>query len=191
MRCSRAVVERIKQGLRGEGIGRRCPRRSARLERYVVINAIDHHWQEHLTEMEELRRSIGLRSYGQKDPLVEYKSEAYRYLRGADEQRAAADLHRPLPQRHEPASRSRTCFDILARSRASLQGPERRPPPLAAATRRPAARERAPAAAERPQPAEPEIKLPEGHDPARDAQGRPQRPVPLRQGKKYKHCHGA
>jgi preprotein translocase subunit SecA len=50
------------------------------LERYVVINAIDHHWQEHLTEMEELRRSIGLRSYGQKDPLVEYKGEAYKYF---------------------------------------------------------------------------------------------------------------
>jgi preprotein translocase subunit SecA len=50
------------------------------LERYVVINAIDHHWQEHLTEMEDLRKSIGLRSYGQKDPLVEYKSEAYRYF---------------------------------------------------------------------------------------------------------------
>ncbi len=50
------------------------------LERYVVINAIDHHWQEHLTEMEELRRSIGLRSYGQKDPLVEYKAEAFKYF---------------------------------------------------------------------------------------------------------------
>ncbi|MDB6167789.1 MAG: preprotein translocase, SecA subunit [Verrucomicrobia bacterium] len=50
------------------------------LERYVVINAIDHHWQEHLTEMEDLRKSIGLRSYGQKDPLVEYKSEAYRFF---------------------------------------------------------------------------------------------------------------
>ncbi|MEY4004152.1 MAG: hypothetical protein RLZZ221_248 [Verrucomicrobiota bacterium] len=50
------------------------------LERYVVINAIDHHWQEHLTEMEELRRSIGLRSYGQKDPLVEYKGEAFKYF---------------------------------------------------------------------------------------------------------------
>ena len=50
------------------------------LERYVVINAIDQHWQEHLTEMEELRRSIGLRSYGQKDPLVEYKAEAYTYF---------------------------------------------------------------------------------------------------------------
>jgi preprotein translocase subunit SecA len=50
------------------------------LERYVVINAIDHHWQEHLTEMENLRQAVGLRSYGQKDPLIEYKSEAYRYF---------------------------------------------------------------------------------------------------------------
>ncbi len=50
------------------------------LERYVVINAIDHHWQEHLTEMEDLRKSIGLRSYGQKDPLVEYKGEAFRFF---------------------------------------------------------------------------------------------------------------
>ncbi len=56
------------------------PQALASLERYVIINAIDHHWQEHLTEMEELRRSIGLRSYGQKDPLVEYKSEAYTYF---------------------------------------------------------------------------------------------------------------
>lgn len=50
------------------------------IERYVVINAIDHHWQEHLTEMESLRQSVGLRSYGQKDPLVEYKGEAYKYF---------------------------------------------------------------------------------------------------------------
>ncbi|HEY0947638.1 MAG TPA: preprotein translocase subunit SecA [Opitutaceae bacterium] len=50
------------------------------IERYVIINAIDHHWQEHLTEMEELRRAIGLRSYGQKDPLVEYKQEAFKYF---------------------------------------------------------------------------------------------------------------
>ncbi len=50
------------------------------LERYIVVNAIDCHWQEHLTEMEELRRSVGLRSYGQKDPLSEYKSEAFRFF---------------------------------------------------------------------------------------------------------------
>ena len=48
------------------------------LERYVVVNALDLHWQDHLTEMEELRRSVGLRGYGQKDPLSEYKNEAYR-----------------------------------------------------------------------------------------------------------------
>ena len=48
------------------------------LERYVVVNAVDVHWQDHLTEMEELRRSVGLRGYGQKDPLSEYKNEAYR-----------------------------------------------------------------------------------------------------------------
>ena len=48
------------------------------LERYVVVNAVDLHWQDHLTEMEELRRSVGLRGYGQKDPLSEYKNEAFR-----------------------------------------------------------------------------------------------------------------
>jgi preprotein translocase subunit SecA len=47
------------------------------IERHIVISAIDQYWQEHLTEMEDLRKHIGLRSYGQKDPLVEYKSEAY------------------------------------------------------------------------------------------------------------------
>ena len=50
------------------------------LERFVIIRAIDRHWQDHLTEMEDLRKSVGLRSYGQKDPLSEYKSEAYRYF---------------------------------------------------------------------------------------------------------------
>jgi preprotein translocase subunit SecA len=47
------------------------------LERYVIIRSLDRRWQDHLTEMEELRRSVNLRGYGQKDPLNEYKSEAY------------------------------------------------------------------------------------------------------------------
>ena len=50
------------------------------LERYVIIGAMDKHWQDHLTEMEELRQSVGLRGYGQKDPLNEYKSEAFSYF---------------------------------------------------------------------------------------------------------------
>ena len=51
-----------------------------RLERIVVISNIDRHYQMHLTEMEDLRQSVGLRGYGQKDPLVEYKNEAYVYF---------------------------------------------------------------------------------------------------------------
>ena len=50
------------------------------LERYILIRAIDRRWQDHLTEMEELRRSVSLRSYGQKDPLSEYKSEAFGFF---------------------------------------------------------------------------------------------------------------
>jgi preprotein translocase subunit SecA len=73
------LLERIKKAYAvKESV--EIPEALGSLERYVVINAIDHHWQEHLTEMEELRRSIGLRSYGQKDPLVEYKGEAYKYF---------------------------------------------------------------------------------------------------------------
>ncbi|MBO7521279.1 MAG: preprotein translocase subunit SecA, partial [Opitutales bacterium] len=50
------------------------------IERYVLMRAFDRNWQDHLTEMEDLRKSVGLRSYGQKDPLNEYKSEAYKYF---------------------------------------------------------------------------------------------------------------
>jgi len=48
------------------------------VERYTILNAIDHLWQEHLYEMDSLRYSIGLRGYGQRDPLIEYKAEAYK-----------------------------------------------------------------------------------------------------------------
>jgi preprotein translocase subunit SecA len=47
------------------------------LERYILLNAIDRLWQEHLYAMDGLREGIYLRSYGQKDPLIEYKAEAY------------------------------------------------------------------------------------------------------------------
>lgn len=50
------------------------------IERFVLLRAIDKNWQDHLTEMEDLRKSVGLRSYGQKDPLNEYKSEAFKYF---------------------------------------------------------------------------------------------------------------
>jgi preprotein translocase subunit SecA len=48
------------------------------LERHLLLRSIDRNWQNHLTEMEELRRAVNLRGYAQKDPLNEYKTEAYK-----------------------------------------------------------------------------------------------------------------
>lgn len=50
----------------------------ARLERYAVLSVIDNKWKEHLREMDDLKEGIGLRAYGQKDPLIEYKSEGFK-----------------------------------------------------------------------------------------------------------------
>ncbi|MFL6539471.1 MAG: preprotein translocase subunit SecA, partial [Chthoniobacterales bacterium] len=47
------------------------------LERYIILNAIDRLWQEHLYAMDALREGVYLRSYAQKDPLIEYKTEAF------------------------------------------------------------------------------------------------------------------
>jgi len=48
------------------------------VERYVYLKVIDEHWRDHLYELDQLKGGIGLRAYGQRDPLLEYKSEAYR-----------------------------------------------------------------------------------------------------------------
>ncbi|HVU08398.1 MAG TPA: preprotein translocase subunit SecA [Verrucomicrobiae bacterium] len=54
------------------------PEKLAMVERYTILSAIDKLWQEHLYEMDSLRQSIGLRAHGQRDPLVEYKAEAFK-----------------------------------------------------------------------------------------------------------------
>ena len=54
------------------------PEALASIERYTILSAIDRLWQEHLYGMDSLRSSIGLRAYGQRDPLIEYKAEAFK-----------------------------------------------------------------------------------------------------------------
>ncbi len=46
-------------------------------ERFFILQQIDTLWREHLQSMDALRESVGLRGYGQKDPLIEYKNEGY------------------------------------------------------------------------------------------------------------------
>jgi preprotein translocase subunit SecA len=152
------------------------------LERYIVINAIDHHWQEHLTEMEELRRSIGLRSYGQKDPLSEYKGEAFRFfeeLMNNVRLQICTSLFRSATNRDA----FENLFAILSRS-ARLQGPAAAPTALAAATQAAAPEEAA-------APAEQEVKLPSVTIRRETPKVGRNDPCPCGSGKKYKNCHGA
>ena len=48
-----------------------------RLEKVIMLEAIDHFWKEHLLGIDQLKEGIGLRGYGQKDPLIEYQKEGY------------------------------------------------------------------------------------------------------------------
>ena len=47
-------------------------------ERIIMLNVIDQQWKDHLLSMDHLREGIGLRGYGQKDPLIEYKKESFK-----------------------------------------------------------------------------------------------------------------
>jgi len=58
-------IENIRPGLMREA------------ERFFILQQIDNLWREHLQSMDSLRESVGLRGYGQKDPLIEYKNEGY------------------------------------------------------------------------------------------------------------------
>jgi preprotein translocase subunit SecA len=60
-----------KEQLYGEEIMRK-------LEKFAVLHTIDKHWRDHMYEMDQLKTGIGLRAYGQRDPLIEYKKESYR-----------------------------------------------------------------------------------------------------------------
>ena len=68
----KVAEENYKQ--REEAIGSELMRE---LENLVMLKVVDNHWMEHLDAMDMLREGVGLRAYGQKDPLVEYKFEAY------------------------------------------------------------------------------------------------------------------
>jgi preprotein translocase subunit SecA len=59
-----------KEALVGEEVMRET-------ERFIMLHVIDTQWKDHLLSMDHLKEGIGLRGYGQKDPLVEYKKESF------------------------------------------------------------------------------------------------------------------
>ena len=53
------------------------PENMREAERIIMLNVIDNQWKDHLLSMDHLKEGIGLRGYGQKDPLIEYKKEGF------------------------------------------------------------------------------------------------------------------
>ncbi len=88
-----------------------------RVERWVLLRTIDSLWTEHLTAMEDLRTGIGLRAVGQRNPLSEYKAEAYRMF-----QELTAHIQRQTAQ-------------IIYRVQAAPEAQPRQPQPVMATNR--------------------------------------------------------
>jgi preprotein translocase subunit SecA len=91
----------------------------AQVERIVLLRTIDSLWVEHLTEVDDMRRGIGLRGYAQQDPLNEFRREAFRMyeeLRGLIRHGVASTIFRVTVQRQPPpdAGLARSLADGVA-----------------------------------------------------------------------------
>jgi preprotein translocase subunit SecA len=168
-----------------------------RIERDIMLQIVDAQWKDHLYSLDHLKEGIGLRGYGQRDPLVEYKKESYalfqdmkarieeemvRYLfwlrpvlgEGAEAGAPTAVPPRPSPRRRSPAN-------------VTLNHPAAEPVPAFAGA------VRSSSAAGRPAPTptrtggDDVIKTVRRDEPK---VGRND-PCPCGSGKKYKKCHGA
>ena len=162
------------------------PEQIKQFERMALLSAIDDLWKEHLYEMDLLREGISLRAYGQRDPLVEYKREAFEMFEDLvariDREAAKALFWIPVQEFEEPRwLRRRRGGERLIHEETTGMGfkvPAAAPPPVV------------PVEATGPGPVEvPEP--PKKPSPVRVGKkvGRND-PCPCGSGKKYKNCCG-
>jgi len=171
------------------------------LERRIILDVVDSQWKDHLLSLDHLKEGIGLRGYGQKDPLVEFKKEAFvlfedmmaridnetiRYLYHIQLQQGEAPQAReprPEPPRQPPTAAAAAAASAAAR--ASEEPPANLPGFAREMERRQQRQQQnlqyqtGPAQAEAPKPVRAGAKV-----------GRND-PCPCGSGKKYKKCHGA
>ena len=167
------------------------PEIMGRLEGQVMLRIMDSRWMSHLQDMDYLRAGIGLRAYGQRDPLTEYREEAYNafsamtgnmyedYLRTLLRLQVA---HQPVEEPEEVDS------DPLAGKRVSYSNPESNLEGDSSPVPR---RQSAPASSGGPAPhevAKPTTYVKDKDDPYANV-GRND-PCPCGSGKKFKKCHG-
>jgi preprotein translocase subunit SecA len=173
------------------------------LERRIILDVVDTQWKDHLLSLDHLKEGIGLRGYGQKDPLVEFKKEAFvlfeDMMTRIDNETVRYLFHVQIQQGEAPPQQARPA-EPLPQQRAGL------PSAQAAAASAAARQDEAPAqklpdfarALERKQ----ERQQKDLQFQAGAAQAEPQKPVragakvgrndpcPCGSGKKYKKCHG-
>jgi preprotein translocase subunit SecA len=168
-----------------------------RVERDIMLQIVDQQWKDHLYSLDHLKEGIGLRGYGQRDPLVEYKKESFdlfqamkdrvdeeivRYLwwlRPVLSEQAAAAPVRRAPQRRAPLILNDPGADAAASSvfGAPRSAAATAAPPRATATQQPPRVGGDDAAVKTVRHEGPKV-------------GRND-PCPCGSGKKYKKCHGA
>jgi preprotein translocase subunit SecA len=154
------------------------------IERTILLQTLDHLWREHLVMLEHLRQVIGLRGYGQRDPLNEYKAEAF-------------SLYEAMTKNLREAVTAQ-----LMRVEVMAQPPqEQQLPYMEAHHVNPLTGEDDMAFADAPQLAPAFAGNGNGNGNARAAERNPNDPTswgkvgrnevcPCGSGKKYKHCHG-
>ncbi|MUG32940.1 MULTISPECIES: preprotein translocase subunit SecA [Psychrobacter] len=168
------------------------PENAAQLERHFMLQSLDRHWKEHLTQMDQLRKGIHLRGYAQKDPQQEYKRESFELFQmmlGAIKSDTVQDLSRVhIPTREEleameaerlaQAERQQMMFEHDEVD--SLTGERHSDPDVEArnlAAEQQATATKAPAAAN-------------GNNPYANMNISRNAPCPCGSGLRYKQCHG-
>ena len=145
------------------------------LERFIVLQVVDQHWKEHLHNMDVLRQGIGLRGYGQRNPLQEYAFEGFNLF---EEMKANIRLNV-----------AKLVFRVQVQAEQSLQRRTPRQAPMQFSSDQAQGIAVAAGAAQGRGQAQARASAPTAPIKVEDKVGRND-PCPCGSGKKYKHCHG-
>ena len=159
------------------------------VEKQVLLQTLDHLWREHLVTLDHLRQVIGWRGYAQRDPLNEYKSEAFELfneLVGHLREQVTGQLMR-IEVVFQPPEPERTAADVRPAPRS---GDRRERVRLRAGQRRFGGAGPALGFAAAEMPATRRSLERDPNDPSSWGKVGRNEPCPCGSGKKYKHCHG-
>jgi preprotein translocase subunit SecA len=162
----------------------------ASIEKMVVLQVIDERWKDHLREMDDLKEGIHLRAYGQKDPLLEYKTEAFRMfseLLSMINTEIVSMVFKLVPapaQPLVPPGLRRPQQMRLTHDSAIGLGYQANREPVPGFSGAPGPPQRGPAGESPQRPASKPQPVSVGEKIGRND------PCPCGSGKKYKHCHG-